>query len=257
MSAVQQPETSFYIALPSDSSTQYFPENTLSGFTTKLPCEIVLNGAWECGISKVRYALTFFNVLDDMTITKVYDSTLLQQTLLFSPGFYTTNDVVKQINMFISKDRGEVKVDSHTRKTRVTTGHYPLRMSPALYAFLGHDFEPKTENGVFKRITTYNSQHVVDTHRGFDTLFIYCDALAPRIVGDSNSSLLITLPNGSKRALFGDTVNTRFTKIRYYPVAKRRFHTIRIDIRTDVGAPAKFEGGKVFVELHFRKVISA
>ena len=86
MSAVQQPETSFYIALPSDSSTQYFPENTLSGFTTKLLREIVLNGTWECGVAEVRYPLTFFNVSEDMTLTKVYDVTPLQQTLLFCPG---------------------------------------------------------------------------------------------------------------------------------------------------------------------------
>ena len=80
--------------------------------------------------------------------------------------------------------------------------------------------------------------------------------LAPRIIGDTNTSLLVTLPNESKQSSFGDTVTTRFTKIRYYPVAKRRFHTIRIDVLTDVGVPARFEGGKVFVEIHFRKVIN-
>ena len=53
MSVVQQTETSFYIALPSDSSAQYFPENMLSGFSTKLPREIVLNGAWERGVAEV------------------------------------------------------------------------------------------------------------------------------------------------------------------------------------------------------------
>jgi hypothetical protein len=172
-------------------------------------------------------------------------------------GFYTTSEVVRQINDFIVDRDGVVEIDSHTGKATVTPGKLPLYMSPALIAFLGHEFEPKPKNGYFERVTTYKGQRVVDTHRSFDTLFIYCDALAPRIVGDSNSSLLITLPNGSKRALFGDTVNTRFIKIRYYPVAKRRFHTIRIDVRTDVGEPAKFEGGKVFVELHFRKVKSA
>ena len=119
-------------------------------------------------------------------------------------------------------------------------------MSPSLIAFLGHEFEPKPENGYFEKLTTFNGQHVVDTHRSFDTLFIYCDALAPRIVGDANSSLLITLPNGSKRSVFGDTVNTRFIKIRYYPVAKRRFHTIRIDVQTDVGSPAQIRRRKSF-----------
>ena len=132
-----------------------------------------------------------------------------------------------------------------------------LHMSPSLIAFLRHEFEPKPENGYFEKLTIFNGQNVVGTHRSFDTLFIYRDTLAPRIVGDANSSFLITLRNGSKHSVFGDTVNTWFIKIWYYPVAKHCFHTIRIDVRTDVGSPAKFEGGKVFVELHFRKVKSA
>ena len=86
MSADQQPKTSFYIALPSDSSAQYFPENTLSGYTTKLPRDIVLNGVWECGVAEVRYPLTFFNVSESMSIIKVYDPPPLQQTLLFRLG---------------------------------------------------------------------------------------------------------------------------------------------------------------------------
>ena len=161
--------------------------------------------------------------------------------------------MINEFNTFIGEERGELKVDKHSGKTHLTVGHHPIHMTPSLFSFLGHEFEPKPVNGVFERALTYVGQRIVDSRRSFDTLFIYCDALAPRIVGDSNSSLLITLPNGGKRVQFGDTVNTRFTKIRYYPVAKRRLNTIRIDIRTDVGTPAKFEGGKVFVEIHFRK----
>jgi hypothetical protein len=262
---------SFYIALPSDSSAQYFPENKISGFTTKLPREIVLDGTWECGVTEVRYPLTFFNVLDDMAVIKARNTDRLHTVsatsfnaigsvtdhLHISPGFYTKSEVIDKINGFISDDGGEIKIDKHTGKVNVTTGEQPLFMTPALYDFLGHYFEPENTSRVFERLLTYKGQRVVNTHRSFDTLFIYCDMLAPRIVGDTNTSLLVTLPNESKHSSFGDTVTTRFTKIRYYPVAKRRFHTIRIDVLTDVGVPAKFEGGKVFVEIHFRKVINA
>ena len=254
MATVQQPERSFYVGLPSDSSVQYFPENTLSGFTTKLPKEVQLNGSWECGVSEVRYPLTFYNVVEPMTITKLGRPDHLEPTLRFSPGYYSTNEVVKDINTFIAVERAHLTIDSHSGKINLKGGIYDLQMSSSLIDFLGHEFEPKPENRVFKRITTYNSLHTVASHRGFDTLFIYCDALAPRIVGDSNSSLLISLPNVNKRSLFGDVVNNRIVKIRYFPVAKRRFHTIRIDVRTDVATPVRFEGGKVFVELHFRKV---
>ena len=95
MTSVQHTETNFYIALPSDSSVKYFPENTVSGYTTNLPREIVLDGVWECGVSEVQYPLSFFNVSEDMGLAKGY-GTIHQQTLRFSPGFYTTNDVVKK-----------------------------------------------------------------------------------------------------------------------------------------------------------------
>ena len=122
---MQHPEMSFYIALPSDSSAQYFPENKLSGFTTKLPREIVLDGLWECGVSEVQHPLTFFTVLDDMTLIKA-QNTNHENTMHVSPGFYTTADVVKKINAFISEDSGEVKVDNHTGKISVITGNLPL-----------------------------------------------------------------------------------------------------------------------------------
>ena len=142
MSTVQHPEISFYIALLSDSGIQYFLENTLSGFITKIPHEVVLDGVWESGISEVRYPLTFFNILDNATLIKA-QNTIRQHTLPVLSGFYTTSDVVKKITGFISEDSGEVKVDNHTGKIIVITGNLPIYMSPALYNFLGHYFEPK------------------------------------------------------------------------------------------------------------------
>ena len=49
----------FYFVPLSDSSAMYFPENKISEYTTKLPCEIVLDGEWECGLAEVHYPLTF------------------------------------------------------------------------------------------------------------------------------------------------------------------------------------------------------
>ena len=52
----------FYAIILSDSGTSYFSENTISGFTTKLPRENILEGDWECGVSEVRFPKTFYNV---------------------------------------------------------------------------------------------------------------------------------------------------------------------------------------------------
>ena len=185
---MQHPEMSFYIALPSDSSTEYFPENKISGYTTNLPCKIVLDGSWEFGVVEVRYPFMFLNVLGEMSLIKARN-TIHQHTMRVTPGFYTTGDVVKKINSFISKDGGEVKVNNHTGKISVTTGNHSLYMSPALYDFLGRYFKPKNPNRVFKRSSIYRGQRVLDIRRSFNMLFIDYDILAPRIVRDTHTHL--------------------------------------------------------------------
>ena len=128
-----------------------------------------MDGAWECGISEVRYPLTFFNILDDATLIKA-QNTVRQHTLHFSPGFYTTADVIKKISSFISEDHAEGKVDNHSEKISVTTGNHSVYMSLALYDFLGHYFEPKNKNRVFERLSSYEGQRVVDSHRSLSTV---------------------------------------------------------------------------------------
>ena len=51
----------FYLTLPSDSSSQYYPENTTGTFKTKLSERIELNGEYEVGLAQLIYPNTWFN----------------------------------------------------------------------------------------------------------------------------------------------------------------------------------------------------
>ena len=73
-----------------------------------------------------------------------------------------------------------------------------------------------------------------------DTMFIYCCVLDSKVVANTTASLLATLPNGNRCFLFNDKVTSPSTKMRYYPVAKRCFHTIQIDILTYFETPVAF-----------------
>jgi len=44
----------FHLTLPSNSSMDYYPENTVARFTTKLPNNIDLDGEWEVGQTNAR-----------------------------------------------------------------------------------------------------------------------------------------------------------------------------------------------------------
>jgi hypothetical protein len=46
----------FYVTLPSDSSADYFPNNTIANFTTKLTMPIELkHDEWEVGLVEISY----------------------------------------------------------------------------------------------------------------------------------------------------------------------------------------------------------
>ena len=83
-----------YIMLSSNSSTMYFSKNKISGYTTKLPCEIVLDGEWECGLAEVHYPLTFYNIVaDKLSIIKAAEPSI-QQKLAIPKGHYRKKDVI-------------------------------------------------------------------------------------------------------------------------------------------------------------------
>jgi hypothetical protein len=52
----------FYITLPSDSSANYYPDNTIAHFVTKLPERIRLEGEYEMGLAEIIYPHTWYNV---------------------------------------------------------------------------------------------------------------------------------------------------------------------------------------------------
>jgi hypothetical protein len=52
----------FYLTLPSNSSFDYFPDNTLTHYMTKLPETISLDGEWEVGLVEFQYPHTWYNL---------------------------------------------------------------------------------------------------------------------------------------------------------------------------------------------------
>ena len=48
--------------LPSNSSMQYFPENTTSSFITELLQTVELHGEWEVALSEIQFPCSFSHV---------------------------------------------------------------------------------------------------------------------------------------------------------------------------------------------------
>jgi len=62
------PDSEFQLTLPSNSSTEFFPTNKASDFTTKLPTPIALEGEWELALIDIQYPHNWYNVPEDVGI---------------------------------------------------------------------------------------------------------------------------------------------------------------------------------------------
>jgi hypothetical protein len=55
-------QTHFHVILPSDSSIQYYSNNTVAKYVTKLSERISLDGEYELGLSEIIYPYSWYNV---------------------------------------------------------------------------------------------------------------------------------------------------------------------------------------------------
>jgi hypothetical protein len=88
---------------------------------------------------------------------------------------------------------------------------------------------------------------------GLHSLYVYCDVAENVPVGDTEAPLLRIVDAGGKS---GEDVCRTCDRPRYVPLQKKRFDSIEIVIRNDIGEPVAFEGGKLMVTLHFRRAAS-
>lgn len=76
----------FYITLPSNvSSTEYFPENTVVNYYTKLAQRVVLDGSWEVGLSEVSFTNSWYNITTNQSIEVYSDRKVYPNLVKFPP----------------------------------------------------------------------------------------------------------------------------------------------------------------------------
>ena len=96
----------------------------------------------------------------------------------------------------------------------------------------------------------YVSDWVADVKKRLNSLYVYCPWVEPRMVGDTQVSLLRIVPVEGRD---GEMITRMFDPIQYCPLLQKLFQTVEIDLRDDTGSIVPFERGRVVVTLHFRK----
>jgi hypothetical protein len=250
----------FYVTLPSDSSVGYYPNNTIARFVTKLPERIRLEGDYEMGLAEIIYPHTWYNFDNEderYWIGAAPKKGEFFPKIIVQSGYYEDGSVLADslnrechrtfedmdVKFSYSETIGRFSLSVHS------PGSHLFVMSEDLQRYLG--FELKTLSfAVDKQSYGMMAERAFDANRGLHLIYVYCDAAAHAIVGDTKTPLLRVCNVAGKH---GDVVRHTYDQPHYAPVGRREFDTIEIAINNEIGKPMPFEYGKSVVILHFRR----
>ena len=280
--------THFYLTLPSNSSQEYFPDNTKTEFTTKLSSTIELSNEWEVGLAEIMFPRSWYTVPKTGTVIVVdyrecdaaWRSEVLRKRqndeelseeeedsiveIKLRGGFYKTmEEVVQELNLtavkaFAAKDLEKTinpPIFHYKTLTRRVHVIIPAGMSIAfpasLESILGLTQEQFGMCNYTQKRLTIKGNLPCDLQTGIHALYVYCDLLQFTHVGNIKAPLLRVVDSGGAA---DDVVTRYYERPRYVPIQKKSFDSIQIVIRDDLGEKIQFESGKVLLTLHFRRV---
>ena len=241
----------FYVTLPSNSSFDYYPDNTLNDFTTKLFKPIDLSGEWEVALTEISFPHSFYNVNAPYNrILYSGDGTRRNAKLItVPPGYYNDLDelflTMHELMDELGKANIKLILNKNTQKVRVKLQHDAyVEFHPELMAILGFP-----NRDILIRQTT-EADLPVDINGGMYSLYMYTDIIEDQLVGDAFAPLLRIVHMDKKSC--GDVITQTYQSPHFVKVRMKRFDTIAVRIRRDTGEKILFQRGKIIVKLCFR-----
>jgi hypothetical protein len=243
---------SFYVTLPSNSSLQFYPNNTCTNYVSKLKSTIELEGPHEVALSEISFPFNWTPVIDGGIIVrnnklKTHETIKLTWTI-----DQNINEIIDYLNKTLHK-KSFAHFFSYNSQTYIISVFIPndfaIEFVGSTHKELGFKFkiiEASPRNNLF-----HASTPIPPIANKLSSIFVYTDIIDHQFVGDSFAPLLrtISVPNSLR---YGDNINHNNIQPHYVPVCKANFDNIEIDLRSDTGEPIQFASGKVIVKLHFR-----
>ena len=181
----------FYLTLPSDSSSKFYPQITAACFRTKLSERIELDGEYEVGLAQLIYPHSWFNFNNKNN--QFYVSYLPGDggaeivTNLRSGNFVDERSLVIVLIDWISITGIFFKWDPWERKIELVIANNvkgTFSMSDDLAAYLGFDHAGPYKNG------TYSADRAFDLRSNSRMFYVYSDIASYSLVGDTKVPLL-------------------------------------------------------------------
>lgn len=254
------------MALFSNSSFNYFPENKSTHFVTKLPRHINLQGRWAVALLDIHIPLNFQNVSKEeenrcVTYARTRDREVIQKFYISAGIYKDLGDLVRELNTrnaeshieFILKPGFYISVRKSCGNLGCDYVKHKFDLSSALKKILG--FQPdrilseEVLNGEIMGDFPANLNADLPTN-----LFIYADICQPYITGNIYSKLLRNVALDLDFYTYGRTLSKSFLRPIYVPLLTPSFETIEILIRDGAGKKVPIDHGTLTLTLHFKRL---
>ena len=256
-------ERDFYLTLPSNSSSAYYPDNTIDCYRTKLPQAIHLNTPYEVALTEIHYPLTWDRFPEeDAVIAERFEAAegVKRRLIPIPTGYYKSiEQLVKVITQSIEKAAGKrggsgsvdnvpsFGYDAITNRVKIVSPYNTeLKFNGKLASILGFP------SGKYLRCVDYEefvAPLPADLNGGTYAMYVYTDLIEHHTVGDFNVQLMRVVH-------IEDTptkhVTTLYAKPQYHQLAKNHFSTIEVSVKNDQNKPLGFTYGKIVLVFHFR-----
>lgn len=92
---------SFHILLPSNSSMERFPNNTVASYRTQLLNTISLDGFWEMALTEIHFPYSCYNKYDTENNTKPANTTVvLSGSLIYEKAVQSKSQIISHIYVY-------------------------------------------------------------------------------------------------------------------------------------------------------------
>ena len=236
---------SFYVTLPSNTSTDTFPNNTPSEYTTKLSQRIELSGEWEVALHTISYVK--WNTIKLNKESVHYTVNGIKKTGSLLKDYYANvKEYITDMNASIA-DKGKIVFTIQSGKVTVTLeSGYSVHLRKEQAIILG--FLTFDDLDIAKKITaTKTGDHEANLHRE-TSIYVYCDIIEPQIVGNKTVPLLDIIwdKEKGKREITHSAENLHYVSVR-----TKSFEEVRVLLRSSTNERISFEHGHTSITLHF------
>ena len=231
----------FYLTLPSNSSLAYYSNNNPTHYYTRLGQELDLSGRqYEVGLAEIQFPNIHSQMNDSWLVynkgENVYSYIIPKQI------YINEENLIKHLNTIVEDNIFYFSPITRKVTINLSIDTATLDLSSQLAEVLGGFNTSIKGPASIEGSKTFQLEKIKN-------IYVYCNIIEYRHVGDSKVPLLRVVPIVKKSL---DVIYKIFEKPHYIPLTRHCFNTIEISLNTDTGEKPSFLQGNTVVTLHIR-----